>query len=87
MLFARIQDVDEVLAVPFRAPNSYTGENCVEIYCHASSYIENKIQQLLIDSASTLFKSSTISSPLRRCRSGAIPPAHFRRGAPRGARA
>lgn len=65
MRFARIQDVDEVLAVPFRAPNSYTGENCVEIYCHASSYIENKIQQLLIDSASTLFKSSTISSPLR----------------------
>ena len=74
MRFARIytQDkaqnkslVDEVLAVPFRAPNSYTGENCVEIYCHASSFIENRIQQLLIDSAKSLFKNSRISSPLR----------------------
>ena len=58
MRFARISDVDEVLAVPFRAPNSYTGENCVELYCHASSFIMSKIQMMLIDSAKSLFKES-----------------------------
>ena len=70
MRFARISDIDEVLAVPFRAPNSYTGENCVEIYCHASSYIESKIQELLIDSAKSLFKNSKVSSPLRIAEAG-----------------
>lgn len=65
MRFARIADIDEVLAVPFRAPNSYTGENCVEIYCHASSFIMSKIQMMLIDSAKALYKNSKISSPLR----------------------
>ncbi len=40
--------VDEVLATVFRAPNSYTGEDSVEISCHASPYIENRIMQLLI---------------------------------------
>ena len=31
--------LDEVLVSIFRAPYSYTGENSVEISCHASSYI------------------------------------------------
>lgn len=30
--------VDEVMAVYFAAPASYTGEDSVEIYCHASAY-------------------------------------------------
>ena len=33
------QIIDEVLVSVFRAPHSYTGENSVEISCHASSYI------------------------------------------------
>ena len=40
--------LDEVLVTVFRAPHSYTGENCVEFYCHASSYIMNKIIMMLI---------------------------------------
>lgn len=40
--------IDEVVAAVFRAPNSYTGEDSVEIYCHASSYIERKIIMLLV---------------------------------------
>ncbi len=40
--------VDEVLVTVFRAPHSYTGEDSVEISCHASPYIENRIIQLLI---------------------------------------
>ncbi len=39
--------VDEVLVSVFRAPNSYTGENAVEISCHASSYIVSTIMDLL----------------------------------------
>lgn len=40
--------IDEVLLTIFRAPHSYTGEDSVEISCHGSSYILNKVLQLLI---------------------------------------
>ena len=40
--------LDDVLVSIFRAPHSYTGENSVEISCHASRYIADKIMQLLI---------------------------------------
>ena len=41
--------LDEVLVLVFRAPLSYTGENSVEISCHASSYIVQRIMFLLIE--------------------------------------
>lgn len=40
--------IDEVLVSVFRAPHSYTGEDATEISCHGSSYILQKILQLLI---------------------------------------
>jgi tRNA modification GTPase len=40
--------IDEVLLSVFKGPNSYTGENVVEISCHGSSYIQQQIIQLLI---------------------------------------
>ena len=40
--------IDEVLVSLFRAPHSYTGENCTEITCHGSSYILQQVMQLLI---------------------------------------
>ena len=40
--------VDEVLVSVFRAPHSYTGEESVEISCHGSRYILNKVLALLI---------------------------------------
>ena len=43
------QTVDEVLVLPFHAPRSYTGNHMVEISCHGSHYIQQKILQLLID--------------------------------------
>jgi tRNA modification GTPase len=50
--FGHIKDnddvVDEVLVSVFRAPHSYTGENSVEISCHGSSFILQKVMQLLI---------------------------------------
>ena len=39
--------IDEVLVSVFRAPHSYTGEDAVEISCHGSRYIINKILELL----------------------------------------
>ncbi len=39
--------LDEVLVSIFRAPRSYTGENSIEITCHASSYIASTIMDLL----------------------------------------
>jgi len=40
--------IDEVLVSLFKAPRSYTGEDLVEISCHASSYIINQILELFI---------------------------------------
>lgn len=39
--------VDEVLVSVFKAPHSYTGEDSVEISCHASSYVASEILRLL----------------------------------------
>lgn len=50
--FGRIKDgdevIDEVLVSVFHAPHSYTGENSVEISCHGSRYILNKVLAFLI---------------------------------------
>ena len=40
--------VDEVLVSLFRAPHSYTGEEATEISCHGSSYILQRVVQLLL---------------------------------------
>ncbi len=40
--------IDEVLVSIFKNPNSYTGEDTVEISCHGSSYIQQEIIQLLL---------------------------------------
>jgi len=52
--FGRVTDkqgevVDEVLVSLFRTPHSYTGEDSVEISCHGSSFILQKVVQLLIE--------------------------------------
>jgi len=39
---------DEVLVSIFKNPNSYTGENVVEISCHGSLYIQQEIIQLFL---------------------------------------
>lgn len=39
--------IDEVVITLFKAPNSYTGEEIVEIACHGSVFIQQQILQLL----------------------------------------
>ena len=47
-IISQDQIIDEVLVSIFRAPHSYTGEDSVEISCHGSRYILNKVIELLI---------------------------------------
>ncbi|HPR17457.1 MAG TPA: tRNA uridine-5-carboxymethylaminomethyl(34) synthesis GTPase MnmE, partial [Candidatus Cloacimonadota bacterium] len=51
-VFGRILDagqlIDEVIVTVFRAPHSYTGEDVVEISCHGSIYIANRILEILL---------------------------------------
>ncbi|NDW08684.1 tRNA uridine-5-carboxymethylaminomethyl(34) synthesis GTPase MnmE [Dysgonomonas sp. 520] len=46
--------IDEVLVSVFRSPNSFTGEDSVEISCHGSIYIQQSILQLLIERGARL---------------------------------
>jgi len=39
--------IDEVLVSIFKNPQSYTGENVVEINCHGSVYIQQEIYNFL----------------------------------------
>ena len=57
------EPIDEVLISVFRNPHSYTGEDLVEISCHGSVYIQQKILEALI-SAGARQDISTRSSPV-----------------------
>lgn len=51
--FGQVRDggtlVDEVLVALFRAPHSFTGEDSVEISCHGSVFIQQRLLQLLVE--------------------------------------
>jgi tRNA modification GTPase len=48
---------DQVLLSIFKGPNSYTGENVVEISCHGSTFIQQQIIQLLLRKGATMAKA------------------------------
>ncbi len=48
------QTLDEVLLSLFRGPNSYTGEDVIEISSHGSPYIQQQLIQLLLDEGAQL---------------------------------
>ena len=52
--FGNIMDkeniIDEVIVTIFQKNQSFTGEETVEISCHGSKFIQNKIIELLINS-------------------------------------
>ena len=43
------EEIDKVVVSLFRAPHSFTGEDVVEISCHGSIYIQQRILSLLIN--------------------------------------
>ena len=46
--------IDEVVVSVFRAPNSFTGEDVVEISCHGSLYIQQRILDTLLNNGCRL---------------------------------
>ena len=46
--------LDEVLVTIFHAPHSFTGEESVEIACHGSLYIQQRLLQLLVNQGARL---------------------------------
>ena len=52
--YGEIPGVDEVVAGIYRAPHSYTGEDAVELCCHASPYVVRRILELLSDAGCRL---------------------------------
>jgi len=53
--------IDQVMAVKFFAPKTYTGEDVVEITCHGSNYIQQKIIELLLKNGARLAKPGEFS--------------------------
>ena len=48
------QIIDDVIVTIFKNPHSFTGENTVEINCHGSTFIQQKIIELLINNGARL---------------------------------
>jgi len=48
------QIIDEILLTYFKSPHSYTGEEAVEISCHGSEFIQQKIIELLLNGGARL---------------------------------
>ncbi|GAH41609.1 unnamed protein product, partial [marine sediment metagenome] len=48
--------VDEVVVSLFRSPNSYTGEDVVEISCHGATYIQQLLLRVLLKYGARLAK-------------------------------
>lgn len=46
--------IDEVLVSVFKAPKTYTKEDVVEINCHGSMFVANKILELFIDNGARM---------------------------------
>jgi tRNA modification GTPase len=46
--------IDEVVLTVFRNPHSYTGDDIVEISCHGSEYIQQRILEVLIDAGARI---------------------------------
>lgn len=46
--------LDEVLMFVYKNPHSYTGEDCLEISCHGSPFIQKKIIELLVNNGARM---------------------------------
>jgi len=53
-IFEKKQIIDDVIVTVFKNPHSFTGENTVEINCHGSTFIQQKIIELLINNGARL---------------------------------
>ena len=64
------QVIDEVMVCAFQSPHSYTGEDVVEIYCHGSIYVQQKILSLCIQHGARLATAGEFT--IRACMNGKL---------------
>ncbi|TLX74727.1 tRNA uridine-5-carboxymethylaminomethyl(34) synthesis GTPase MnmE [Labilibacter sediminis] len=48
------KELDEVLVSIFKGPNSFTGEDTIEVSCHGAPFIQQKVLELFIKSGANL---------------------------------
>jgi tRNA modification GTPase TrmE len=53
--------IDEVLVQVFRAPRSYTGEDSIEISCHGSTFIQQRILEMVLAAGARLAEPGEFS--------------------------
>lgn len=53
-VYDKDEKIDDAIALVFRAPHSYTGEDVVEISCHGGIYITRKILRLILDAGASM---------------------------------
>lgn len=53
--------VDDVIVTVFKGPNSFTGENTVEIACHGSLFIQQRIIEVLLQCGARLAEAGEFS--------------------------
>ena len=46
--------IDEVLVNYFKSPKSYTGEDCIEVSCHGSLFVQQKLLQLFLNAGARM---------------------------------
>lgn len=54
MVFDNEEPIDEAVAVVFKAPHSYTGENVVELSCHGGIYITQQVLRAVLNNGAVL---------------------------------
>ena len=47
------EEIDEAVALVFKAPHSYTGEDVVELSCHGGIYITKQVLRAVLDAGAT----------------------------------
>ncbi|WOX79314.1 tRNA uridine-5-carboxymethylaminomethyl(34) synthesis GTPase MnmE [Candidatus Shikimatogenerans bostrichidophilus] len=57
IIYDKKEIIDKVIIIIYKKPNSYTGENLVEINCHGSIYIQKKIINIIIKNGGRLAKN------------------------------
>jgi tRNA modification GTPase len=53
-LINKVEVIDEVMLSVFKAPRTYTAEDIVEVSCHGSTYIQERVVQLFLDNGARM---------------------------------
>ena len=56
-VFDADSDIDDAVALVFRAPHSYTGENTVELSCHGGTYLLRRTLRAALDAGAVMAQS------------------------------